>query len=94
MFRALAGLGSVDTSAPRIQTPKRYDFCDVLVVGAGPSGLAAALAAANAGAQVVLVDEHPRAGGSGLFNLGGEASVAANTAQLVARTSAHPADTS
>ena len=36
--------------APRRSTPKRYDFCDVLVVGAGPSGLAAALAAAERGA--------------------------------------------
>lgn len=32
---------------------------DVVIVGAGPAGLAAALAAANAGRQVTLVDEHP-----------------------------------
>ena len=30
-------------------TAKRYDFCDVLVIGAGPTGLAAAIAAAKAG---------------------------------------------
>ena len=52
-------------------TPKRYDFCDVLVVGAGPSGLAAALAAAERGASVLLVDENPAAGGSGLYARGG-----------------------
>jgi sarcosine oxidase subunit alpha len=57
MFRALTGLGSVSLDAPRQLTPKRYGFCDVLVIGAGPSGLSAALAAAAAGAQVALVDE-------------------------------------
>ena len=47
------------------RTPKRYAFCDVLVIGAGPSGLAAALSAADAGARVLLVDENARAGGCG-----------------------------
>src|SRR5262249_24087312 len=37
---------------------------DVLVVGAGPSGLSAAIAAAEVGARVVIVDENPRPGGS------------------------------
>jgi sarcosine oxidase subunit alpha len=48
MFRAITGLGTVSLSAPRRTTPKRYGFCDVLVIGGGPSGLAAALAAAAA----------------------------------------------
>src|SRR6202790_1652409 len=65
MFRALTGLGSVSLSAAREATPKRYGFCDVLVIGAGPSGLAAALAAAEAGAQVALVDESVRLEGNG-----------------------------
>ena len=66
MFRRLTGLGSVALDAPREATPKRYAFCDVLVVGGGPSGLSAALAAAAAGARVLLVDEAARLGGSGM----------------------------
>ena len=46
MFRNMSGLGKVDFTAPHVRTPKRYGFCDVLVIGAGPSGLSAALAAA------------------------------------------------
>jgi sarcosine oxidase subunit alpha len=65
MFRALTGLGAVTLGALREATPKRYGFCDVLVIGAGPSGLSAALAAAAAGAQVALVDESLRLTGNG-----------------------------
>ncbi|MDP9066680.1 MAG: 2Fe-2S iron-sulfur cluster-binding protein, partial [Pseudomonadota bacterium] len=65
MFRVLTGLGRVSLQATRQSTPKRYGFCDVLVVGAGPSGLSAALAAAAAGARVALVDEAFHIGGSG-----------------------------
>lgn len=64
MFRAMTGLGRVGLSTPRLRTPKRYGFCDVLVVGGGPSGMSAALAAAEQGADVVLVDEQARLGGS------------------------------
>jgi sarcosine oxidase subunit alpha len=65
MFRRLTGLGEVDLGAARQATPKRYGFCDVLVIGAGPSGLAAALAAAAAGARVALIDESLRLSGNG-----------------------------
>ncbi|MGA2777331.1 MAG: 2Fe-2S iron-sulfur cluster-binding protein [Steroidobacteraceae bacterium] len=64
MFRAFTGLGEVSALAERRPTPKRYGFCDVLVIGAGPSGLGAALEAAGAGARVALVDESLRFGGS------------------------------
>ncbi|HTU64375.1 MAG TPA: 2Fe-2S iron-sulfur cluster-binding protein [Steroidobacteraceae bacterium] len=85
-IRALAGLGRIDADAPRRRTTKRYAFCDVLVVGAGPSGLAAALAAADAGADVLLVDENARAGGSAAWSemTRGEHDT------LVARAAAHP----
>jgi sarcosine oxidase subunit alpha len=71
VFRRITGLGRVDPGTPRIRTPKRYDFCDVLVVGAGPSGMAAAVAAAEAGASVVLVDENAHIGGSLGYQRGG-----------------------
>ncbi|MGI5373783.1 sarcosine oxidase subunit alpha family protein [Streptomyces sp. CA-251387] len=66
--------GLVATSLPgqgRLATdpdPARYDavhaHCDLLIVGAGPAGLAAAAAAANSGARVILADDQPEFGGS------------------------------
>ncbi len=68
VIRGAAGLG-VSPSGP---DPDRYDkfnaHCDVLVVGAGPAGLAAALAAGRAGARVILADEQNELGGSLLGN--------------------------
>ncbi|WP_229859976.1 2Fe-2S iron-sulfur cluster-binding protein, partial [Streptomyces anandii] len=53
--------------------PARYDavhaHCDLLVVGAGPAGLAAAAAAARSGARVILADDQPEPGG-GLLGTG------------------------
>jgi sarcosine oxidase subunit alpha len=90
MFRTLTGLGEVDLSAARRHTPKRYDFCDVLVIGAGPSGLAAALAAAEQGASVLLVDENPSAGGSGLYARGGATQLAEQTEALITAVHGNP----
>ncbi len=63
-IRRAAGLGQ----APREPDPdhytQRYAFCDVLVVGAGAAGLAAATAAAQAGAKVILCDEQAEFGGA------------------------------
>ena len=74
MIRRIAGLGSVDTAAPHGYFDKQYLFCDVLVVGGGAAGLAAAAQAADAGADVVLADENAALGGSllhGRFDGGG-----------------------
>ncbi|HKB82963.1 MAG TPA: FAD-dependent oxidoreductase, partial [Burkholderiales bacterium] len=71
LFRRITGLGELDFSVTRLRTHKRYDFCDVLVIGAGPSGLSAALACADAGARVCIVDENARIGGSLTYQRGG-----------------------
>ncbi|GAB2783943.1 sarcosine oxidase subunit alpha [Halomonas shantousis] len=63
-IRKSAGLGR----SPTEPDPDRYDHvnqhCDVLVVGAGPAGLAAAIVAARSGARVILCDEQEEMGGS------------------------------
>ncbi|MEX1204263.1 MAG: glycine cleavage T C-terminal barrel domain-containing protein [Dongiaceae bacterium] len=64
IVRSRAGLGRVDPKAHHRYYDKQYLFADVAVIGAGPAGLTAALQAAAAGAEVVLVDETPRLGGS------------------------------
>lgn len=66
-IRRAAGIGKVPETADAQQYHKRYAHCDVLVVGAGPAGLQAALAAAQTGARVMLVDEQEELGGSLLW---------------------------
>lgn len=63
-IRAAAGLGVSPTEEDPDTYASRYLHCDVLIVGAGPTGLAAARAAAVDGAKVVLVDENAEAGGT------------------------------
>lgn len=64
MIRQKAGLGRVNLHWSEQRQSKRYDFCELLVIGAGASGMQAALSAADAGADVVLVDENLRIGAS------------------------------
>jgi sarcosine oxidase, subunit alpha len=63
-IRAAAGLGRAPEEPDPDTYSNRFAHCDVLVVGAGPAGLAAAAAAAASGARVILCDEQPQLGGS------------------------------
>ena len=67
-IREAAGLGKGPTEPDPDRYDKLYASCDVLVIGAGPTGLAAALAAGRTGARVILVDEQQELGGSLLSN--------------------------
>ena len=70
-IRAMAGLGQVDPdNRPPADNPQFNARCDLLVVGAGPAGLAAAAAGARAGRIVFLVDDHVEIGGQ-LVHRGG-----------------------
>jgi sarcosine oxidase, subunit alpha len=71
-IRAAAGLGRAPEHADPDRYTSRFAHCDVLVVGAGPAGLAAAHAAAAAGARVVLCDEQSEPGGTLLCDPSGE----------------------
>ncbi|MPZ10973.1 MAG: sarcosine oxidase subunit alpha family protein [Kiloniellaceae bacterium] len=84
-IRKAAGLGA----GTKLPDPDRYEemnaFCDVLVAGAGPAGIMAALAAAGSGARVVLADEQAELGGSlrgGTLEVGGTTGEAWRRARL------------
>lgn len=63
-IRKKAGLGTANLNFKPTYHDKAYAFCDVVVVGAGPAGLAAAIDAAQGGASVILVDENKQLGGA------------------------------
>ncbi|MCH2209688.1 MAG: 2Fe-2S iron-sulfur cluster-binding protein [Fuerstiella sp.] len=72
-MRKVAGLGRINPDHRSRPSPKDYAFCDLLVVGAGPAGMAGAITAAEHGLKVVLVDEQPRPGGSLTWQWKGDA---------------------
>src|SRR6185437_3679301 len=64
MIRRAAGLGRPPREPDPDGYQRTFDHCDVLIIGAGPAGLAAARAASETGARVVVCDENPAPGGS------------------------------
>jgi len=63
IIRKAAGLGSISFQDDPDEYDRGFLHCDLLIIGAGPSGLAAALTAGRAGAQVILADEDYTMGG-------------------------------
>jgi sarcosine oxidase subunit alpha len=64
LIRKAAGLGKASYEVDPDSYEKCWAHCDLLVIGAGPTGLAAALTAGRAGARVLLADEGFVLGGS------------------------------
>jgi sarcosine oxidase subunit alpha len=62
-IRRAAGIGSAPDGADPDRYEKRFDHYDIAVIGGGPAGLAAALAAGRSGARVLLADEQSEFGG-------------------------------
>ena len=78
-IRIMAGLGTLDPRAEHKYYDKAYLFTDVLVVGGGQAGLEAAIAAAEGGAETLLIEENPELGGALLYGRIGDSRDAADT---------------
>ncbi|MGC3936443.1 sarcosine oxidase subunit alpha family protein [Roseobacter sp. EG26] len=63
IIRRAAGLGGLSGRSNEDTYEKAYAFCDLLIIGGGPTGLMAALVAGRAGADVILADEDALLGG-------------------------------
>ena len=63
IIRRAAGLGALSGKNNSDTYEKAFAFCDVLIIGAGPTGLMAALTAGRSGMDVLLCDEDTELGG-------------------------------
>ncbi|MEO0358678.1 MAG: 2Fe-2S iron-sulfur cluster-binding protein, partial [Pseudomonadota bacterium] len=73
-IRKAAGLGALAPDYDGDTYEKAFAHCDILIIGAGPAGLMAALTAGRAGVDVILADESAQMGGrmlSETFEVGG-----------------------
>ena len=64
LIRNVAGLGKIQLDSKVDYTDKQYMFADVVVLGGGPAGLNAAIEAANHNAEVIIIDDGEKLGGS------------------------------
>ncbi len=64
IIRKAAGLGVASLKPDPDRYEHKFEYCDVLIAGSGPSGLSSALAAAKNGAKVILAEDKSRFGGS------------------------------
>ena len=71
-IRKAAGMGVASREADPDHYEHGHDFCDLLVVGAGPAGMSAALAAAEYGLDVILVEQDWELGGNLLNQVSSE----------------------
>ena len=64
VIRKAAGLGVAPLKPDPDRYEHKYEYCDILIAGSGPSGISSALSAAKNGAKVILAEDKPRFGGS------------------------------
>lgn len=67
LIRRIAGQGRVSKQPDSRKFDRRNAWCDLLIVGSGPTGLAAAVAAANSGKSIMLLEQDHLLGGTTLW---------------------------
>ena len=90
LIRQLSGLGEITEQHPVLRGTTRRANCDVLVIGAGAAGLAAARALAAHDVSVIVADENPRAGGALGYGYDADGRAAAFLAEATAELATSP----